>query len=175
MLTIPTCDETPLRLVNQALPPSIAGQATSVLPPPEILHAESVVVSGEQNVGLAHRLLAQRLPSEPLTELVLRPGHVPVGRADHHAIKLDRQRQAVLVRVCEADVLVPARDLQGILHADHGFVVPVVARSRCAVAAHLTVVARDHQHQHALGQVREHGEEVQQQPAHDAKLPGTPM
>ena len=34
MLTIPTCDETPLRLVNQALPPSIAGQATSVLPPP---------------------------------------------------------------------------------------------------------------------------------------------
>lgn len=30
---------------------------------PEILHAESVVVSGEQNVSLAHRLLAQRLPS----------------------------------------------------------------------------------------------------------------
>ena len=34
MLTIPTRDETPSRLVNQALPPSIAGQATSVLPPP---------------------------------------------------------------------------------------------------------------------------------------------
>ncbi len=25
MLTIPTCDQTPLRLVNQALPPSIVG------------------------------------------------------------------------------------------------------------------------------------------------------
>jgi hypothetical protein len=36
------------------------------------------------------------------------------------------------------------------------------------------VVAGDHQHQHALGQVREHGEEVHQQPAHDAKLLADP-
>jgi hypothetical protein len=34
MLTIPTCGQRPWRLANQTLPPSIAGQATSVLPPP---------------------------------------------------------------------------------------------------------------------------------------------
>jgi hypothetical protein len=95
---------------------------------------------------------------------------VTVGRADHHAVQLDGLRHVVLGWVGEADVLVPARDLKGILHAEHGFDVPVVAPSRCAVAAHLTVVAGDHQHQHALGQVREHGEEVQQQAPHDAKL-----
>jgi len=118
--------------------------------------------------------LPSACPAEPLSELVLRPDHVTVGRADHHAVQLDGQRHVVLGWVGEADVLVPARDLKGILHADHGFDVPVVAPSRCAVAAHLTVVAGDHQHQHALGQVREHGEEVQQQAPHDAKLLGHP-
>jgi len=36
--------------------------------------------------------LPSACPAEPLSELVLRPGHVTVGRADHHAVQLDGQR-----------------------------------------------------------------------------------
>ena len=43
-LTMPTRDETLFRLVNQALPPSVAGHAASVLPQPRSCTSERVVV-----------------------------------------------------------------------------------------------------------------------------------
>ena len=65
------------------------------------------MVTGEQQVVLSNRLLAQRLPGQPLSELVLLTHHMTMGRADHHAVKLDGQRHLVLSGVGERHVVEP--------------------------------------------------------------------
>src|SRR5260370_1577708 len=147
MLTIPRCDQTPWRLVNQALPPSIAGQATSVLPPPRSCLRKAWWCPANRMPARPTGCLPGACPAEPLSELVLRPDRVTVGRADHHAVQPGGQRHVVLGWAGEADVLVPARDLKGILHAGHGFDVPLVAPARCPVPPHLPSPA-PHPHPH---------------------------